>query len=415
MAAATMISAEMFEVMAPVLYLSRVFCLQPLKWKRGDYNYVIEKSHAYVAYSNIVVVFFVSASIYGLSQVYQLDLIYLIRIGNSTHRYVTFSDVGVVLIPSVLSVVITSLKIDKYVRYFDYLRKCDGVLQKQPFRTWRHGLVVYTTIFFTAGILVVDMVMWINLASKEQNAYILFGYFFPYYVCYCFTIVVELVYWQNVHAIMRRLIWLNEKLAEVAEEMNNDILFMRIDRKKISNVVDTLNADNLKKQEQKKSVLSLEQIQDLISAYQRLTDATNSINDCFGLIILIILLGCLIHLLVTPYALYAIIFTTGNSMFIVSQSIWMTGHVLRLFLIVEPCHGCLIEIKKTTAMVCKLLCLPSKKEVRKSLEFFLDYLAQCRIEFSAFGLTKIHRGLLTTIAGAVTTYLVILFQFNRNC
>lgn len=149
------------------------------------------------------------------------------------------------------------------------------------------------------------MVMWINLASKEQNAYILFGYFFPYYVCYCFTIVVELVYWQNVHAIMRRLIWLNEKLAEVAEEMNNDILFMRIDRKKISNVVDTLNADNLKKQEQKKSgkyerwaysdlsmwmhlvVLSLEQIQDLISAYQRLTDATNSINDCFGLIILV--------------------------------------------------------------------------------------------------------------------------------
>ena len=58
MAAATMISAEMFEVMAPVLYLSRVFGLQPLKWKRGDYNYVIEKSHAYVAYSNIVVVFF---------------------------------------------------------------------------------------------------------------------------------------------------------------------------------------------------------------------------------------------------------------------------------------------------------------------------------------------------------------------
>nr|CAI5828032.1 unnamed protein product [Callosobruchus analis] len=36
----------------------------------------------------------------------------------------------------------------------------------------------------------------------------------------------------------------------------------------------------------------------------------------------------------------------------------------------------------------------------------------CPIRFTAAGLTKIDRSLITSIAGGVTTYLIILFQFN---
>lgn len=48
-------------------------------------------------------------------------------------------------------------------------------------------------------------------------------------------------------------------------------------------------------------------------------------------------------------------------------------------------------------MVCKLLCMKLSEEVRKPLQFFMEYLAQCKIEFTPYGFTKINRGLLTTV------------------
>jgi hypothetical protein len=52
------VSTDMFEMLSPVLYVSRIFCLQPLKWTKMNYGYVITKSAAYTAYSNVVIVFF---------------------------------------------------------------------------------------------------------------------------------------------------------------------------------------------------------------------------------------------------------------------------------------------------------------------------------------------------------------------
>nr|XP_015838605.1 PREDICTED: gustatory receptor for sugar taste 43a-like [Tribolium castaneum] len=194
---------------------------------------------------------------------------------------------------------------------------------------------------------------------------------------------IELLFWHFVHLIRIRIGVMNEKLAEM--------------------VVTGLNSET-----------TLKKLQDLVKGYEKLIGATNSVNDCYGFPILVIILGCLVHLLVTPYDVYSIIMSTGDSTSILSQTVWMTAHILRLFLIIEPCHGCFVKAKETSQLVCKLLCLSVNQEVRKSLEFFLMYLGECKIEFSAYGFTKINRGLLTTIAGAITTYLVVLFQFNKN-
>ncbi|EFA05758.1 gustatory receptor 20 [Tribolium castaneum] len=380
------VSGEMFDLFSPVLYLSRIFCLQPLKWIKTDYSYVISKSGPYMAYSILTSLFLITASIYGLTQVYSMEAVYLIRLSSNTDRFVTFSDVVVVLIPCIIGVPIASHNIEKTIKYFSFLRQFDCCLQKQPPKTWKSFFVPIITIVFTATILLFDAVMWLTLIARNQSIFILS---LPYYVCYCFTMIIEIMFWQFVNSIKIRLILLNERLEQIGGE---DFTIVRIDRKKIN--------------------ITNEQVRDLIIAYQKLTDAANLVNDSFGLLILIVISGCLVHLLATPYALYAIIFTTGNTMFIITQSIWMTGHVLRLLLIVEPCHGCILVAKTTTQLVCKLLCLDLDKEVKKSLEFFMTYLAECQIRFTAYGFTKLHRGLLTTITGAVTTYLVILFQFN---
>ncbi|XP_044260828.1 gustatory receptor for sugar taste 43a-like [Tribolium madens] len=397
------VSKEMFDLFSTVLYLSRFFCLQPLKWIKTDYSYIISKSGPYMTYSILASLSLVTASIYGLTQAYRMEAIYLIRLNGNTKRFVTLSDVVVVIFPCIIGVAVTSYKIDNSLKYFNYLRQFDCYLQKQPRKTRKSFLVPFVTILFTVFILIFDAMMWLKLIARSQSIFILT---LPYYVCYCFTMIIEIIYWQFVHSIKIRLVLLNEKLAQFCR---NDHLIVRIDRKKINSVVDTLNVETLKKHDPQTN----DQIRDLINAYQKLTEAANLVNDAFGLLILIVITGCLVHLLVTPYSLYVIVLTTGNTMFIITQSIWMTGHVLRLLLIVEPCHGCILAAKTTSQLVCKLLCLDLDKEVKKSLEFFMAYLAECQIKFTAYGFTKLHRGLLTTITGAVTTYLVILFQFNQ--
>ncbi|RZC35027.1 7tm 7 domain containing protein [Asbolus verrucosus] len=423
------ITDEMFRLLSPILHLGRLFCLLPLKWRKLDSNYVITKSTAHIAYSFATMILFILASIFTLTHLYQLDEVHRVRLGNGTRCYVTFSDVLVVLCPSVVGLVVTSVKIDSHVDYLDCLKKADRLLQKQPTRLFKYVFVTITTMLFASLVLILDSAQWLKISSKNRNVPALLIYFVPYYACYYFSVVMELVHWQLVHSIKIRIAALNANLIAIINQNGEQIV--RIDRRKISNVVDTLTVGSFKQKQTKQGSATLDRIHDLMNAHQKLAEAAKSVNECYGLIILLLLLGCLIHLIVTPYGLYALISNAeGGMAHIIPQSMWMLGHILRLLLIVEPCHGCSSESANTAAIICKMLCSDLSGEIRNSLQIFVVYLSECRIEFTVLGLAKIHRGLLTTVrrvseqkpthlrgllqmAGAVTTYLVILFQFNK--
>lgn len=110
-------------------------------------------------------------------------------------------------------------------------------------------------MFFTGSILIFDVILWLKLIAQNQSIYVLS---LPYYVCYCFTSVIELIFWQFVHSIKIRIILLNENLLQITGEDEMENLFVRIDRKKINNIVDTLKIDtdnNLRKNVDKKCKL----------------------------------------------------------------------------------------------------------------------------------------------------------------
>ncbi|RZC39647.1 7tm 7 domain containing protein [Asbolus verrucosus] len=424
------ISEDMFKLLSPMWRLGRLFGLLPLQWKKSGSTYVIRKSRILMAYSNVVAVFFVFASVFGWMRLYELDVVYMIKLGNNTKRYVTFSDVGVVLCPSFMGVLVTSLKIDRYVDYIDCLNKVDSLLQKHPPKYSKYLYVIATTMAFTTFIFVYDLVLWIKISDHLLNVGFLLLYYVPYYVCYYFSIVMELMYWHLVYSIRVRIVLLNESLVEIGQ--NLEPFFTRNCRKIMNNVVDAAKVNNLKQQEMEKNgksvihafmyrfskilAIAKGRIRDLIDAYQKLIEASKSVNDCYGLIILLLLMGCLIHLLVCPYTLYNLIIANSDDGYIsiIAQSLWMLGHMARLLLIVEPCHGCLTEASGTAALICQLSCTDLCREIKKFLKTFILLLSQCKIEFTALGLAQIQRGVLTTIAGAVTTYLVILFQFNTQ-
>lgn len=126
----------------------------------------------------------------------------------------------------------------------------------------------------------------------------------------------------------------------------------------------------------------------------------------------IIFLSILSHLLTTPFHLYYLLFKTKNSIFIILESVWLFGHVWKLLLVVEPCQDCLNEVfyiflvfnlnnffqsNTTLILIYELLTFDLDNRTKTSLEMFSTHLRVCKIEFTAFGLTKIDRSLLAPV------------------
>ncbi|XP_046680516.1 putative gustatory receptor 2a [Homalodisca vitripennis] len=65
-------------------------------------------------------------------------------------------------------------------------------------------------------------------------------------------------------------------------------------------------------------------------------------------------------------------------------------------------------------VICQSVNKDLKPSLRKQLEVFLLQLIHHNTKFSARGFFQIHNETLTSMAGAVTTYLVILIQFQTE-
>ncbi|XP_063926334.1 gustatory receptor for sugar taste 43a-like [Zophobas morio] len=400
------ISTEMFDTMSPILYLSRMMCLQPLKWKKSDFTCAVIKSRFYIACSCVVCTVIVLYGIYGLYMAYQTDVVYTMRLKTSAGRYVSYTDVAVVLGTFSIGVIITSSTTDDYLSYFYHLSKVDQLLQKRLPRGYNYTITTAATLFAGFAIFVFDLATWLHLASKNESPYFLLICLVPYYVAYFSLFVIELLYWQLVYSIKIRLFMMNSKLRQIQNGGNVENPYV-----KVSNSVTGVRKIETVKGKLIKST-SLEKVEDLMKAYESLGEAARIVNKCYGLVIAIVLLGCLIHLLVTAYAIRSLVASNGSDMYVVAQCVWMVVHIMRLVLIIEPCHGCLMQWKKALALICKVRISDPEDSIKKSMDFFLGFLSQCKIEFTAFGLATIDRGLMLGIAGTVTTYLVILLEFN---
>lgn len=64
-----------------------------------------------------------TTSIYGLSQLYQVNIIHSVRLGTSAAIYVDAIDVAVVLSTALIGVFVTSANIDKFLVYFYHLNQ----------------------------------------------------------------------------------------------------------------------------------------------------------------------------------------------------------------------------------------------------------------------------------------------------
>ena len=132
------VTHEIIKPFSPILYLSRLIGLQPVKWKKSDSGWTITKSKKYLVYS-VIFNFFIGEfritmsscqqrslvcfGIYGLYKVYQIESIYTLKHHEGPRRYVKFIELGVVFSTFILGGATMTWKVDKCVNYFHHLNK----------------------------------------------------------------------------------------------------------------------------------------------------------------------------------------------------------------------------------------------------------------------------------------------------
>ncbi|KAJ8679137.1 hypothetical protein QAD02_014924 [Eretmocerus hayati] len=148
-------------------------------------------------------------------------------------------------------------------------------------------------------------------------------------------------------------------------------------------------------------------IYELTTLHSTMCDCVSSINKAYGTATLVMSWSLLLYLTTTSYWLLVYITKWYT---VLNKLCWLILYAYGLVLMVQPCHSLILKVKTTGELVSRALLQDWDSDVEVQLEIFSNLLLQKRIEITACGLFTIDRGLIASIVGTVTTYLVILVQ-----
>jgi hypothetical protein len=154
-----------------------------------------------------------------------------------------------------------------------------------------------------------------------------------------------------------------------------------------------------------------------------LCDVSSLVNDTYGFQILSDITTTLIN--ITTYLYFCILYTLNlhnyKNVVISSEHMlslhlfWLAMYLFKTVSVAVSCHAASNEANRTVVLVQKLLLLRHMdKGVVSELEAFSRQLQNRKLCFSACGFFPLNCTVLCSIAGAVTTYLVILLQFQMT-
>ncbi|XP_017475353.1 PREDICTED: gustatory receptor for sugar taste 43a-like, partial [Rhagoletis zephyria] len=135
---------------------------------------------------------------------------------------------------------------------------------------------------------------------------------------------------------------------------------MKITAENISTLHDSWNTKSLHKESCVKTRVAL--LKSLADNQESLGKCVQIFSRTFGLAILFILASCMMHLVLAAYFLLLALLSRNVTDYVWDQVIWIVLHILRLILVVEPCHIATTESKKTIEIMSEL-----KREVSEPL------------------------------------------------
>nr|CAI5828036.1 unnamed protein product [Callosobruchus analis] len=284
-----------------------------------------------------VIIVSVVLSIYGVTVNLQNEVIHRIRLTKASGRVITFLDYGYLILTTLIIPFILYAKYLHFSRYIELISEVDTIL-KYSSKSNSDTYVLYITLAYTAFIFVSDIFIWSSLLPRHQIVSFVLHQL-PIYFAYYIQLLTIINFHFLVKLLSSRILFLSKSLQDFCKS-------------KIS------TTDMISKSLSVHTLQSPSNFQklDMVHLYDLLYEASLSLNNFYGITLMFALVGCLLHLLVTPYDLYLqMLNTRRHYSFIFSQTIWMLGHMLRLFLIVNPCERISNQLEKLSAILIRSL------------------------------------------------------------
>ncbi|XP_050553004.1 gustatory receptor for sugar taste 43a isoform X3 [Spodoptera frugiperda] len=428
-----------------ILRISSFFGLAPLRFEARSNGFTVSISSAMCVYSYILVTVLVICTIFGLVAEINVGVELSVRMSSRMSQVVSTCDVLVVVATAGAGVYGAPQRMRNMLKFMENIASVDTSIGGQySLVTERKlcGIILAILIFFSI-LIADDFTFYALQAKKLDREWDVVTNYLGFYLLWFVVLILELQFAFTALSVRARFSAVNDALALTARQVSVpekpksssplNIYAIRVapaDSARSANVsllVETMTGREhvviIKRTvsiisasgEPRLIVSPCDAVRRLAALHGTLCDVVNSIDDSYGLPLIVILISTLLHLIVTPYFLIMeIIVSTNRIHFLVLQFLWCVTHMLRMIVVVEPGHYTIAEGKRTEALVCRLMTsAPSTGVLPSRLEIFSRQLMLQSVSYAPMGMCTLHRPLVASVIGAVTTYLVILIQFQR--
>ncbi|KAF7994875.1 hypothetical protein HCN44_004347 [Aphidius gifuensis] len=412
------ITSDIYQGLFPIYHLSKGLGLLPVRFLSQAFGKYIGRIYTIdIIYGVCLLLLFIGAEIYGLHRDLRDGWVNSTRLKHQTALNVTIGDVFAV---ALLAAVAVAPFRWKYIQeIMTRLSEADEKLSYITPRKTKKFAIILTACALSYLIFIscLDVYSWdrqTKLKRKMPDKGPI--NYSPIYFLYIQAMMIEIQYTVATYNLNERFLRLNknlESLLKYSKKMMKTNFHLIRETREQSKLAGYLRSDNetrnvgraIRTTKISDWITSdgdetrdmVESISQLITVHSSLCDTNILINKAFGLPILVVAITCLLHLIITPYFLMMEANSDREMLFISVQLLWCALHVFRMLMVVQP----------------QLLSTTWDSEICKQLEYFSLQLIHRPLDFSACGLFSLDRGLVTSMAGAVTTYLVILIQFQK--
>ncbi|XP_046681350.1 putative gustatory receptor 28b [Homalodisca vitripennis] len=161
------------------------------------------------------------------------------------------------------------------------------------------------------------------------------------------------------------------------------------------------------------TVSKIKKVKSLMNTYWILCDVVHQANDFYCDQLMAVMFSIFVQVTIKSYFFFMNV-RSGYLFAFTMDAVWVLVLICYAILVANSSTEITNSADNTAVMICKLINKDLDPSLRKQLEGFLLQLPHHNARLSARGFFQIHNETLTSMAGAVTTYLVILIQFQTE-
>ncbi|XP_046681365.1 putative gustatory receptor 2a [Homalodisca vitripennis] len=161
------------------------------------------------------------------------------------------------------------------------------------------------------------------------------------------------------------------------------------------------------------TVSKIKKMKSLMNTYWMLCDAVHQANDFYCDQLMAVMFSLFVHVTIKSYFFF--LHVRSSEVFALTiDAVWVMVHICYGILVVNSSTEVTNSAEETSLMICKLISKDMNQSFRNELKGFLRQSPHHNARFSARGFFKIHNETLISMAGAATTNLVVLIQFQAE-